>query len=176
MTAAASPQPFGDGRVSRIERFREHHTRCGVAQVGEALDDVFELLRVSPCVVIADETAAAEILEATEGGTSCVAECVGTQSALDLAIDVVRPGGTIDTVGVPNGVDRVDLYRLFRQNVALRAGVAPARRYIEPLLADVLADRLDPSVVFSLDLPLQDVAQAYLAMDRRDAVKVALRP
>lgn len=105
-----------------------------------------------------------------------VAECAGTQSALDLAIDLVRPGGTIGSVGVPNGVDRVDLYRLFRDNITLRAGVAPARRYLEALLADVLAERLDPSPVLSAEIPLDAVATAYRAMDTRQAVKIAIRP
>lgn len=87
------------------------------------------------------------------GGVPGVAECAGTQSALDLAIDLVRPGGTIGSVGVPNSVDHVDLYRLFRHNITLRAGVAPARRYLQPLLADVLAGQLDPSPVFSAEIP-----------------------
>ncbi|MEU8139224.1 alcohol dehydrogenase catalytic domain-containing protein [Streptodolium elevatio] len=128
-------------------------------------------------VLAADDPATAEIVRnQTQGGAWNVAECAGTQSALDLAIDLVRPGGTIGSVGVPNGVEHVDLYRLFRHNITLRAGVAPARRYLEPLLADVLAGRLDPSPVFSLELPLDDVASAYHAMDTRQALKVALRP
>ncbi|MFI9255214.1 hypothetical protein [Streptomyces sp. NPDC053069] len=99
----------------------------------------------------------------------------GTQSALDLAIELVRPGGTIGSVGVPNGVDRVDLYRLFRHNIALRAGVAPAR-YLEPLLAEALAGQLDPSPVLSAGMSLDHVATAYRAMDARQAIKVAVRP
>jgi threonine dehydrogenase-like Zn-dependent dehydrogenase len=128
-------------------------------------------------VLAADDPATvAFVRDATGGGASGVAECAGTQSALDLALDLVRPGGTIGSVGVPNGVERVDLYRLFRHNITLRAGVAPARRYLEPLLADVLAGRLDPSPVFSAELPLDAVAAAYRAMDARQAVKVVLRP
>ncbi|MEU4427282.1 alcohol dehydrogenase catalytic domain-containing protein [Actinoplanes sp. NPDC024001] len=128
-------------------------------------------------VLSADDPATVGLIrEATEGGVPGVAECAGTQSALDLAIDLVRPGGTIGSVGVPNGVDRVDLYRLFRHNITLRAGVAPARRYLEPLLADVLAGRLDPSPVFSAEIPLDAVATAYRAMDTRQAVKIAIRP
>ncbi|MEV5547411.1 alcohol dehydrogenase catalytic domain-containing protein [Streptomyces sp. NPDC052309] len=128
-------------------------------------------------VLAADDPAAVGLVrEETGGGVPAVAECAGTQAALDLAIDLVRPGGTIGSVGVPNGVDRVDLYRLFRHNITLRAGVAPARRYLEPLLAEVLAGHLDPSPVFSAELPLDEVATAYRAMDTRQAVKIALRP
>ncbi|NYI04530.1 zinc-binding dehydrogenase [Allostreptomyces psammosilenae] len=119
---------------------------------------------------------AGRIIEQTGGGAAHVAECVGGQSALDLAMAVTRPGGTIGSVGVPNGVDRVDLYRLFRSNIALRAGVAPARAYLDVLAADVLAGALDPSPVLTAAFPLTDIADAYRAMDRRRTVKAVVRP
>jgi threonine dehydrogenase-like Zn-dependent dehydrogenase len=115
------------------------------------------------------------VVELTGGGAASVAECVGGQSALDLALAVARPGGTIGSVGVPNGVSRVDLYRLFRANVALRAGVAPVRAYLDALVADVLDGTLDPSPVLTYEVPLRDVADAYRAMDRRQAVKAVVR-
>ncbi|MDT0615884.1 hypothetical protein [Streptomyces lancefieldiae] len=70
-------------------------------------------------------------------------------------------------------MERVDLYRLFRHNIVLRAGVTPARRYLEPLLAEVLAGQLDPSPVLSTNLPLDAVATAYQTMDTRQAIKIA---
>jgi threonine dehydrogenase-like Zn-dependent dehydrogenase len=35
---------------------------------------------------------------------------------------------------------------------------------------------IDPGKVFDLDLPLEQVAEAYRAMDERRAIKVLLRP
>ncbi|MDF2989761.1 MAG: Alcohol dehydrogenase GroES domain protein [Microbacterium sp.] len=128
-------------------------------------------------VLSADDPAHVEqLLAETDGGVKSVAECAGTQSALNLALEVVRPGGTIGSVGVPHGVERVDLYRLFRRNVVLSSGVAPVRRYLEPLLSDVLSGELDPSPVLTAEIALADVATAYEAMDARTAIKVALRP
>jgi threonine dehydrogenase-like Zn-dependent dehydrogenase len=153
-------------RAGRIVLVGRHPDRSGLAERMGATD-----------VLAADDPATVGFVrDETGGGAVGVAECAGTQSALDLATDLVRPGGTIGSVGVPNGVDRVDLYRLFRHNIALRAGVTPARRYLEPLLAEVLAGRLDPSPVLSTDLPLDAVATAYQAMNTRQAIKVALRP
>jgi threonine dehydrogenase-like Zn-dependent dehydrogenase len=40
----------------------------------------------------------------------------------------------------------------------------------------VLAGDLDASAVFDLELPLDDAAAAYRAMDERRAIKVLLRP
>ncbi|WP_327588662.1 alcohol dehydrogenase catalytic domain-containing protein [Nonomuraea sp. NBC_00507] len=123
-----------------------------------------------------DPQTAPLIVERTAGGAASVAECVGAQSALDLALAVARPGGTIGSVGVPNGITGVNLYRFFRANVGLRAGVAPARVYLDALIADVLADRLDPSLVFTAETTLADIADAYRAMDERKAIKVVVRP
>ncbi|TMR12422.1 zinc-binding dehydrogenase [Nonomuraea turkmeniaca] len=122
-----------------------------------------------------DPETVALIVESTGGGAAAVAECVGAQSALDLALAVARPGGTIGSVGVPNGVTGVDLYRFFRANVGLRAGVAPVRVYLDALVADVLAGRLDPSPVFTAEVVLGDIGDAYRAMDRREAIKVLVR-
>ncbi|MFI7637042.1 zinc-binding dehydrogenase [Nonomuraea sp. NPDC049400] len=122
-----------------------------------------------------DPATVPELIDSTNGGVSSVAECAGTQSALDLALALTRPGGTIGSVGVPNGVHTVDLYRFFRSNIALRAGVAPVRRYLEPLVADVLSDALDPSPVFTAEVFLEDVATAYQRMDRREVIKALVR-
>ena len=41
---------------------------------------------------------------------------------------------------------------------------------------DVLAGRIDPGLVFDLELPLDDVAEGYAAMHERRAIKTLLRP
>ncbi|HYU84132.1 MAG TPA: alcohol dehydrogenase catalytic domain-containing protein [Kribbellaceae bacterium] len=120
--------------------------------------------------------AVAEILDYTGGGATSVAECVGSQSALDLALAVARPGGTVGSVGVPNGVFDTHPYRFFRDNITLRSGIAPVRRYLHALVADVLTGTVDPSPVFTVEVTLADVAEAYRAMDERRAVKALVRP
>ncbi|WP_350347625.1 alcohol dehydrogenase catalytic domain-containing protein [Agromyces sp. G08B096] len=163
LCAALAARRAGAERVVLVGR---HPDRAALARRMGATD-----------VLAADDPATAlAIREETDGGAASVAECAGTQSALDLALDVVRPGGTIGSVGVPNGVERVDLLRFFRRNVALRAGVAPARRYLDDLLGDVLAGRLDPSPILSAEFPLDRIGDAYASMDARQAVKAAVRP
>ena len=44
------------------------------------------------------------------------------------------------------------------------------------LLPDVLAGAIDPARVFDLELPLDEVAEGYAAMDERRAVKALLPP
>lgn len=119
--------------------------------------------------------AAVERVKALTGfGAPSVLECVGTQQALDTAIGVARPGGSIGYVGVPH-FEHVDFRSLFRRNVALRGGVAPVRAYLPELLSDVLAGRLDPSPVLDLQVGLDDVPEGYAAMDTRRATKTFVR-
>ena len=112
----------------------------------------------------------------TDGGANHVMECVGAASAMETAIDVCRPGGTVGYVGVPYGASgSFDLFGLFRDNITLRGGVAPVRAYADELMADVLGGTLDPSPVFDMTVGLEDVPEGYRAMDDRDAIKVLVR-
>ena len=122
------------------------------------------------------EGVGAEILELTKGGALCVVEAVGNQNSMELALEVARPGGIVSFVGVPHNVTQLPLRPLFSKNVALRGALAPARAYIEPLMAHIVDGSIDPSRVFDLRLPLAKVADGYAAMDDRSAIKVILTP
>ena len=124
-------------------------------------------------VVTARGDEAVEVVrELTGGGAEAVLECVGAQSAMDVAIGVARPGGRVGFVGVPHDVGTVNLARMFGENIALHGGVAPTRAYIPELLADVAAGRLDPSPVLDRTVDLDGVPAGYAAMDDRTAIKV----
>lgn len=111
------------------------------------------------------DEAAARILELTRGvGADGVLECVGTADAMNLAIRVTRPGGTVGYVGVPHGVE-LNAQQLFFGHVRLFGGPAPVRRYLPHLMDLVLTGQLDPGKVFDLTLPLEQVAEGYRAMD-----------
>ena len=66
--------------------------------------------------------------------------------------------------------------RMFQKNVGLAGGMAPMRRYLPDLLERVVSGAIEPGLVFDLELPLDDVAEGYRAMDERRAIKVLLRP
>ncbi|MGH2809093.1 MAG: zinc-binding dehydrogenase, partial [Actinomycetota bacterium] len=114
--------------------------------------------------------------ESTDGGAECVLECVGNQGAMETAVAIARPSGTVSFVGVPAEVDTVDAMRLFQNNIALNGGVAPVRAYLPELLADAVAGTLDPSPVLDLTVDLDGVPDGYAAMDERRTVKVMVAP
>ena len=53
-------------------------------------------------------------------------------------------------------------------------GIAPARAYIEELLPDVLAGRLEPGRVFDRTIALDETPDGYRAMNEREAIKVLI--
>lgn len=109
-------------------------------------------------------------------GADAVLECVGTKESMKQALDSARPGGRVGFVGVPAGGPELSVQQMFSTNVSVSGGVAPVRAYIPELLEDVWSGVIEPGLVFDLVLPLDQVAEAYAAMDERRAVKSMLLP
>jgi threonine dehydrogenase-like Zn-dependent dehydrogenase len=122
-----------------------------------------------------DEGVAA-IKDLTDGlGAHSVIEAVGTQESMMQAIRSTRPGGHVGFVGVAHDVS-LPGGELFMSHVHLHGGPAPVRQYL-PELIDLIWNRtIDPGKVFDLELPLEEAAEGYRAMDERRAIKVLLRP
>ena len=118
-----------------------------------------------------------QVRDLTGGGSPVVLEAVGHLPAYEQAVGVVRPGGVISRVGVPQYEDApVGFGSLFGPNVTLTGGPAPVRGYIEQLLPAVLDGTVDPGRVFDHTVDLEDVPEGYAAMDERTALKVLVRP
>ena len=64
----------------------------------------------------------------------------------------------------------------FFDNITVSGGPAPARAYIEELLPDVLEGRIEPGRVFDRVVGLDEVPDAYRAMNDREAIKVMVKP
>lgn len=120
----------------------------------------------------------ARVRELTGGdGTHAVLECVGYMSAYETAVGVVRPGGVISRVGLPQyEAAPVGFTSLFGPNITLTGGPAPVRAYIDELLPGVLGGTVEPGRVFTRTIGLDEVPDGYRAMDRREALKVLVRP
>ena len=118
----------------------------------------------------------ARIKELTNGlGAHSVIEAVGTNESMMQAIRSTRPGGHVGYVGVAHGVELPGM-ELFFSGVHLHGGPAPVRRFL-PDLIDLIGNRqINPGTVFDLELPLEQAAEGYQAMDERRAIKVLLRP
>jgi threonine dehydrogenase-like Zn-dependent dehydrogenase len=101
-------------------------------------------------------------------------------SALHLAIDIVRRGGTISLSGVYGGqTDPMPMLTMFDKQIQLRMGQANVRRWVDdimPLLMD--GDPLGVDDFATNRIPLDDAPEAYEKFQKKQdgVVKVLLQP
>ncbi len=128
-------------------------------------------------VAVRGEEGIARVRDLTDGGSQIVLEAVGHLPAYEQAVGIVRAGGVISRVGVPQyEAAPVGFGSLFGPNITLTGGPAPVRAYIEQLLPGVLDGTVNPGKVFDRTVGLDDTPQGYAAMDQRTALKVLVQP
>ena len=100
--------------------------------------------------------------------------------AFNLAIDIVRRGGTISLIGVYGGMaDPLPLLTIFDKQIQLRMGQANVKRWaddIMPLLTN--GDPLGVESFHTHQVPLAEAPEAYEKFQKKEdgAVKVLLKP
>jgi threonine dehydrogenase-like Zn-dependent dehydrogenase len=107
-------------------------------------------------------------------GAHSVLECVGLGESMHTALSIARPGGTVGRVGVPQDETIPSGVTSFFANVSIAGGPAPVRAYIEELMPDVLADKIQPGRVLDRVIHLDEVPEGYRAMNDREAIKVMI--
>ncbi len=152
--------------AERIVIFSRHDDRQRLAREFGATDVIVER----------GDEGVAKLKELTGGlGAHSVIEAVGTQESMMQAIRATRPGGHVGYVGVAHGVE-LPGEELFSSHVHLHGGPAPVRRFLPELIDLICTREIDPGRVFDLELPLEQAAEGYRAMDERRAIKALLRP
>jgi len=142
-----------------------HPDRLAIAEEFGATDVVSER----------GDEAVERVRELTDGlGAHSALECVGLEEATVTALSIVRPGGAVGRVGVPQHESIPEGIATFFDNVTIAGGPAPARAYLEELLPDVLEGRIEPGRVFDRVSTLDDVPDGYRAMNDREAIKVMI--
>jgi alcohol dehydrogenase len=126
-------------------------------------------------ISVRGDEAVEQLKALTDGfGADAVLECVGSKDSVATAFAVAAAGAIVGRVGVPHGVE-VDAEGTFYRNVGMRGGPAPARHYQPELLKQVLAGSIDPGKVFDATYTLDNIAEAYAAMDERRAIKALIK-
>jgi threonine dehydrogenase-like Zn-dependent dehydrogenase len=118
------------------------------------------------------------IMRATDGeGVDAVIEAVGGPRTILLSFELVRPGGRVAAVGITAAQSfEYPLTQAITKDVTFRIGLANIHRDIDETLALVSSGAIDPTVVVSHRLALEDAARGYELFDRREASKVILVP
>lgn len=153
--------------AERIIIMGRHPDRVALAKDFGATDVVSER----------DQAGVARVTELTGGfGAHSILECVGTDKAMDTAVAIARPGGSIGRVGVPHYEAIPQSLPAFYKNVTVGGGPAPTLTYIPDLLPDVLEGRINPGRVFDRTVDLDGVPEGYREMNERRSIKVMVRP
>jgi threonine dehydrogenase-like Zn-dependent dehydrogenase len=162
--AVAAAKRLGAERIILMGR---HKTRTDLGREFGATDVVPER---GPAGI-------ATVRELTGGdGAPHVIEAVGLLEAYEQALGVVRDGGVLSRIGLPQYADGPVGMPLYRRNVTLTGGVAPVRAYMDLLLPDLLTGKIQAGRVFDATVPLSGVPEGYQAMDRRERLKVLIKP
>lgn len=112
------------------------------------------------------------IMDLTHGqGADAVLECVGTEQSTETAMAVGRPGSIVGRVGLPHGKN-MDPAATFYANKAVAGGPASVTTYDKDLLLKAVLDgRINPGKIFTKTFTLDQIDEAYQAMDQRQAIK-----
>lgn len=86
---------------------------------------------------------------------------------------MARLGAVIGRVGVPQAEPKSN--QLFWKNIGLRGGIASVTKPDKELLLKAVLDgKINPGKVFTKSFDLDHAADAYAAMDQRQAIKSLL--
>lgn len=122
----------------------------------------------------------AMIMEATDGrGADAVMEVVGSGEALRMAIDLLRPGGTISSVGVHTAKHfSFSPGEAYDKNLVYRIGRCPSYYYAEKLLREEVIQCYPVERIITHHFQLSDGARAYEIFDKKldNCIKPVLQP
>jgi threonine dehydrogenase-like Zn-dependent dehydrogenase len=169
LCATAGARLMGATQIIAVESVPE---RQGMARKLGA-DVVVDFTKVDPVD---------EIMKLTDGrGVDVAIEALGMQQTFEAALRVLRPGGTLSSLGVYSADLTIPLgaFAAGLGDHRIVTTLCPGGKERMRRLLDVLAsERLDLSALVTHRFPLDEIQQAYeLFSHQRDGVlKVAIRP
>lgn len=142
------------GRLEVARKVGAHHTAI-VPQ-----DDPLELLR-----------------KLTDGqGVPLVVDAAGGAKAIESAIAAVARNGTITKIAWDHKTPEVNLNALVQKGARLQGSFSHTWRTWEAVLQLMSGGRLDIAPLVSHEMTIDRFEQAFELVDRREAIKVVLRP
>ncbi len=110
-------------------------------------------------------------------GADVVVDAVGHESALASTFSLVRQGGTISLPGMyVEDQATFPIGDMWLKNINIVTGVANIQGHMDELLELVRDGRIDPKVIISHRLSLDEAAKGYELFDNKEALKVVLDP
>ena len=108
-------------------------------------------------------------------GFDAVFECCGKQEALDQAIEILKPGGTLLIVGIP-GEDRIsfDISKLRREEITIQ-NVRRQNKSVQPVIDLISSKKLYPEFMITHRFLFERTSEAFdIVSNYKDGVIKAL--
>lgn len=103
----------------------------------------------------------------------------GAMSALVIASQAVRKGGTIQITGIYGGrYNGFPLGDIMQRNVNIRSGQAPVIHYMPHMYQLISSGKVDPGDIITHVIPLEEAKRGYEMFDTKTeaCIKVILKP
>jgi 2-desacetyl-2-hydroxyethyl bacteriochlorophyllide A dehydrogenase len=109
-------------------------------------------------------------------GVDVAIDAVGHPDALDLAIRMARKAGTVVAIGVYAEPCQVHMGLVWIKGLTIKSGQANVIGHVDSVLGMLAAGTLDPTPLVTHHMPLDEAPTAYEVYDRREALKIVLKP
>jgi alcohol dehydrogenase len=166
----------GGGPVGQLTSLAAQACGAGIVVLVEPVDARRALAAAHGAVVAAPDDAWALVERLTDGrGADAVIDAIGGARGLDTACALVRRRGTVVSVGVHT--DRgweLPVARAFADELTLAFAIGDLARDAGPLVALVRSGAVDPRVVASETVSLDDVPESYARMAQRRTLKTLI--
>jgi 2-desacetyl-2-hydroxyethyl bacteriochlorophyllide A dehydrogenase len=126
---------------------------------------------------LTDDDVRGAVKSGTEGrGVDGTVDAVGHPDALDMAVRLTRKAGVVSATGVY--AERVELHMgiVWIKALTLRSGHANVIAHVDSVIEKLAVGALDPAPLVTHEMELARAPEAYALYDRREALKILLRP
>lgn len=167
---------LGGGPVGQLTSLAAQAVGAGVVVVVEPVGARRDLASGQGAVTAEPETARSVLDRVTDGrGADVVIDAVGGPRVLDTAFALVRRRGTVISVGVHRDLGwSLPVARAFADELTLRFVVGNAMRDGDALIALVRSGAIDPTVLATDTVRLDDAPDAYRRMADRRTLKTLI--
>lgn len=167
---------MGGGAVGQMTSLACQTVGAAVVVVVDLLADRRALAAAQGALAATPEEVDGLVRRLTSGrGADVVVDAVGGARVLDAALTLVRPRGTVVSVGAHFDASfALPVRRAFAEELTVRFAIGDAIRQRDGLLPLVATGVIDPTVVVTERVGLGDVPAAYDRFARHEAVKVLI--
>jgi alcohol dehydrogenase len=167
----------GGGPVGQLTSLVALACAAGIVVLVEPVAARRDFAAASGALAAEPDSARALLDEVTDGrGADAVVDAVGGALGLDTALYLVRRGGTVVSVGLhPEDIWPLPAARAFTDELSIRFAIGDFMRDAQPLCALLRAGVVDPTVVASERVSLDEVPAAYRRMAQRSTMKALVQ-